>query len=78
MYKSDANNRTGNDRFEGFCIDMLAMLADKLGFKYDIYLVPDGQYGEEQPNGQWNGLIGEVVSGVRYISLVVTMYIILD
>ena len=63
-HKKDYQNRTGNDRFEGFCIDLLQLIADQLDFKYTIYLVPDGQYGDEQPDGTWNGLVGQLTNGV--------------
>lgn len=38
-------NFTGNDRFEGFCIDLLKSIAQQVGFRYIIKLVPDGIYG---------------------------------
>lgn len=34
-------NFTGNDRFEGFCIDLLKGIAQQVGFQYTIRLVPD-------------------------------------
>lgn len=34
-------NFTGNDRFEGFCIDLLKGIAQQVGFQYAIRLVPD-------------------------------------
>ena len=37
-------NFTGNDRFEGFCIDLLKGIAAQVGFQYTIKLVPDGEY----------------------------------
>ncbi len=29
---------TGNDRFEGFCVDLLEQMSDQVGFKYIIEL----------------------------------------
>uniref|UniRef100_A0A671Q655 Glutamate receptor n=1 Tax=Sinocyclocheilus anshuiensis TaxID=1608454 RepID=A0A671Q655_9TELE len=51
----------GNDRFEGFCIDLLKELASILGFSYEIHLVPDGKYGFQDDKGQWNGMIKELM-----------------
>ena len=34
-------NFTGNDRFEGFCIDLLKGIGHQVGFQYTIRLVPD-------------------------------------
>ena len=61
---ADQENTTGNARFEGFCMDLLAALAERLHFEYDLYLVPDGQFGSQQEDGLWNGLVNEIVSGV--------------
>uniref|UniRef100_A0A8C4WVB5 Glutamate receptor n=1 Tax=Eptatretus burgeri TaxID=7764 RepID=A0A8C4WVB5_EPTBU len=52
---------TGNDRFEGYCIDLLRQLASILGFTYEIHLVPDGKYGVMDENNEWNGLIRELI-----------------
>uniref|UniRef100_A0A665T2C2 Glutamate receptor n=1 Tax=Echeneis naucrates TaxID=173247 RepID=A0A665T2C2_ECHNA len=48
---------------EGFCIDLLSEVAKKVGFKYRVQLVKDGSYGRQDDNGNWNGMIGEVVRG---------------
>uniref|UniRef100_A0A8B9K6S4 Glutamate receptor n=1 Tax=Astyanax mexicanus TaxID=7994 RepID=A0A8B9K6S4_ASTMX len=48
-------------RYKGFSIDVLDALAKILGFKYEIYQVADGKYGSQQPNGSWNGMIGELI-----------------
>lgn len=39
--------RQGNDRFEGFCIDLLEHMAELVGFNYVIELVPDNNYGAQ-------------------------------
>ena len=49
---------TGNDRFEGFCVDLLEQISDQVGFKYIIELVPDNNYGAlNLTSGEWNGLV---------------------
>lgn len=53
-------------KYQGFAIDVLDALSNYLGFKYEIYLAPDHKYGSQQADGSWNGLIGELVSKVRY------------
>lgn len=52
-------------RYKGFSIDVLDALAKILGFKYEIYQVPDGKYGTQLPNGSWNGMIGELINKAR-------------
>ncbi|XP_070760583.1 glutamate receptor ionotropic, delta-2 [Enoplosus armatus] len=48
-------------KYQGFSIDVLDALSNYLGFKYEIYVAPDHKYGSLQPDGQWNGLMGELV-----------------
>jgi len=64
MMKEDAAFLTGNDKFEGYLADILRQVAFSLGFDYEIFLSTDGKYGEQNVDGQWNGIIGEVVRGV--------------
>ena len=55
----------GNDRFHGFCIDLLKTVADQLTFNYVIELVPDRKYGALDPNtGEWNGMVRELLQKV--------------
>lgn len=64
MLKKSDKALVGNDRFEGFCIDLLKELAGILGFTYEIRLVPDGKYGSQDEKGQWNGIIRELIEHV--------------
>ncbi|KAG0411256.1 hypothetical protein HPB47_011608 [Ixodes persulcatus] len=58
----DNKNLTGNDRFDGFCIDLLRTIADLLGFNYELYLVPDKKFGVENTStGEWNGMVREII-----------------
>lgn len=50
--------------WEGYCVDLLAQLSQRLGFKYNLRLVKDGRYGALDAAGNWNGMIGEVIKGV--------------
>ncbi|XP_074241704.1 glutamate receptor ionotropic, kainate 5 isoform X3 [Saimiri boliviensis] len=53
---------SGNERFEGFCVDMLRELAELLRFRYRLRLVEDGLYGAPEPNGSWTGMVGELIN----------------
>ncbi|KAG7262846.1 hypothetical protein CRUP_035905 [Coryphaenoides rupestris] len=64
MLKKSDKALVGNDRFEGFCIDLLKELANILGFSYEIRLVPDGKYGSQDDKGQWNGMVRELIEHV--------------
>ena len=57
----------GNDRFEGYCVDLLAEIARLLHFNYTIKLVDDGQYGApEGTTGEWTGMVRELMDKVRH------------
>lgn len=59
-------NRRSNGQFEGFCIDLLNELAPLMGIAYTLSPVADGQYGGWlATNGSVNGMVGEVLRGVR-------------
>ena len=45
--------------------ELLSHIARELDFKYEMYLVPDGNFGKRKEDGEWNGMIGEVLKGVR-------------
>ncbi|XP_049886195.1 glutamate receptor 1-like isoform X1 [Pectinophora gossypiella] len=60
-----------NDPYKGFCVDLAKMLADKLEIKYELRLVKDGKYGNENPKivGGWDGMIGELIRKEADISV---------
>lgn len=64
MMKSDHEKRIGNDKYEGFLIDMTTEIAKRLDFRYELYLSPDGNYGSKDDTGEWNGMIRELIVGV--------------
>lgn len=69
MLRANHQELEGNDRYEGFCVDMLKELADILKFKYRIRLVSDGVYGAPGANRTWTGMVGELISRVRTVSV---------
>ncbi|KAL3210503.1 hypothetical protein MRX96_037080 [Rhipicephalus microplus] len=61
MLKKSAHKLEGNDRFEGYCVDLLHEISATLGFRYRLKLVRDGAYGTRDSQGRWNGLMREIV-----------------
>lgn len=58
-------NLTGNERFFGFCVDILALVANEAGFDYILDLVPDKKYGAFDPmTGEWNGMVLQLMKQV--------------
>ncbi|XP_075053246.1 glutamate receptor ionotropic, kainate 1 isoform X5 [Mixophyes fleayi] len=61
MYKKSDKPLYGNDRFEGYCLDLLKELSNILGFIYEVRLVADGKYGAQNDKGEWNGMVRELI-----------------
>ncbi|XP_049802382.1 glutamate receptor ionotropic, kainate 2-like isoform X1 [Schistocerca nitens] len=56
--------RVGNDRYEGYSMDLIAQIAEILNFTFEFKLAPDGKYGGvDEKTGNWNGLVGELMAG---------------
>lgn len=54
----------------GYCIDLLKKLQEKLRFSYEIYLVPDGNFGAQDPiSKEWNGMVREILQGKAHLAL---------
>jgi len=58
-----------SNKFRGYLIDMLAELRKLQTFSYNLTLVKDGKFGFELSDGQWNGLVGELVRGEADMAL---------
>merc|ERR1712227_1186095 len=58
--KDDSVNRIGNDKYQGFLIDLMDSIGDKTPFEFELKMLEDGT---------WNGLIGSVISGTADMSL---------
>lgn len=61
MIKENADMLEGNDKFEGYCIDLIHELSKVLEFKYTIQLVKDKSHGSKNERGEWNGMIRELI-----------------
>lgn len=70
MEKTKEEGLVGNDRYEGFCVDLLKDIADEMEFRYTFYLVPDGKYGAPEKSGEngekenWTGMVRELMDNV--------------
>jgi len=68
MLKDSSTKLSGNDRFEGFGIDLIHELSLMLGFNYTFHLQEDGVYGSMiRETKEWNGMIKELLDGVSFI-----------
>lgn len=58
----------GNDRYEGFAVDLVDGISKMLGFKYVLRLVDDNKHGSyNKETKKWNGLVKELLDRVRFI-----------
>ncbi len=74
MYKLSDRALTGNERYEGYAIELTQKLAELLHFKYEIKVVNDDKYGGfDNVTQKWNGMIKEILDGVRNITLIFTL-----
>ncbi|KAF7285568.1 hypothetical protein GWI33_010478 [Rhynchophorus ferrugineus] len=53
----------GNDRWEGYALDLMQEICNILNCSYTFEEVPDGKYGSYDPvKKEWNGLIGHLLN----------------
>ncbi|CAK1541962.1 unnamed protein product [Leptosia nina] len=58
MRQQSADRLSGNERYEGFCIELIERLAQQLQFNYTFVEQPDGNYGtRNKTTGEWNGMM---------------------
>ena len=64
MKKENTTDSDSDLGYEGFCIDLLNELREKLQFEYELEL--RDSFGERQLDGTWNGIIGELTRKVKH------------
>ncbi|XP_061089654.1 glutamate receptor 1a isoform X2 [Conger conger] len=64
MLKKNHEQLVGNDKYEGYCVELAAEIAKHVGYSYKLEIVSDGKYGARDPDSKmWNGMVGELVYG---------------
>jgi ionotropic glutamate receptor len=57
----------GNNRFEGYSLDLIDSIAKQLNFTYRFELVPDGKYGSyNKITKKWDGLVKYLLDRVSF------------
>lgn len=68
MMKKNYEMFEGNERYEGYCVDLVVEIVKYCGFKYKLIIVGDGKYGVRDVDMKiWNGMVGEFVYGVSIV-----------
>ncbi|XP_076751091.1 glutamate receptor ionotropic, kainate 2 isoform X2 [Xylocopa sonorina] len=68
MLKESADMMTGNERYEGFGIDIIQELSKMLGFNYTFEVQGDNVYGSNV-NGKWTGMLGKIIRGEAHLAI---------
>lgn len=61
MLKESHEQLSGNDRYEGFGIDLIHELSLLVGFNYTFIIREDKSNGaKDKVTGNWSGMIGDL------------------
>ncbi|KAK9884540.1 hypothetical protein WA026_007381 [Henosepilachna vigintioctopunctata] len=55
--------------YRGYCIDMMDMIAEALGFDYEIQLATGNKMGDMDDNGRWDGMMKDLIDKKADIGL---------
>lgn len=63
--------KSGNDRWEGYCVDLIRELSQIRNFKYELRVLEgeSASHGTRNEKGEWNGLIRELIDGKADIAV---------
>ncbi|XP_070175550.1 glutamate receptor ionotropic, delta-1-like [Littorina saxatilis] len=64
---------SGQNKYSGFCVDLLDILADTLNFTYHFIRPPDGEWGDKR-DGNWTGLV-RLLQRKVYVCIGVTFFL---
>jgi len=71
FYKPGAENNPNipnNERFDGYIVEFVKAVMGLLKIDYKLVPVKDHAYGSQLANGSWDGMVGELIRGVRTLS----------
>ena len=67
----------GTNNYQGLCIDLMDKLSEMMGFSYRLRTVEDGRYGGQDEDGNWMGLVGDLVNRVSNSDIVINNWHVL-
>lgn len=70
MLKNSSKELFGNDRYEGYVVDLISELSKVLKFEYELIIYPTKQYGSCKSGTGCDGMLGTVTSGENDIAVV--------
>lgn len=60
MLKENHSKLYGNDKYEGYVVDLIQMIATEINITYEFNVISDGNGKRDKKTNKWNGIIGEV------------------
>lgn len=70
MLKESSEQLEGNNRYEGFGIELIDELAKMNEFNYTFEIQADGVYGSlDKSTGKWNGMMEKIMDGVSLLNV---------
>lgn len=68
MERESSTSLIGNDRYEGFAIDIIHLCSEILGFNYTFQVESD--YGSKNEiTGKWSGMLGKIMADVSIVDI---------
>ncbi len=65
LEKGEEGEYQGNERFEGYSLDVIDAISRIIGFTYRIDIVPDNKQGSyDTDTKEWNGLVKHLLDRV--------------
>ncbi|XP_045465675.1 ionotropic receptor 25a-like [Harmonia axyridis] len=55
--------------YNGYCIDMMEMIAQNLGFDYVVHIASGNTFGQMDDQGKWNGMVKDIMEKKADIGL---------
>lgn len=56
----------GNAQYEGYAIDIICELSQRMGFNYTFHVQTNGVNGnKDRKTKKWNGMIRQILENVR-------------
>ena len=68
-YKTDPvtheiiRDKNGKPIYQGYCIDMIEVIAARMNFTYELVEPTRGKFGERQKDGSFDGVVGDLIRG---------------
>lgn len=60
MLRENHSKLYGNDKYEGYVVDLIQMIAAEINITYEFNVISDGNGKRDKKTNKWNGIIGEV------------------